>query len=168
MSAPPPARRAGVTGTPRGVSDTHMISVTDKPVTHRAATARALVRTTSELVGRVRDGQIEKGDVLATARVAGIMAAKATPQLVPLCHPLLLSHVAVEITLREDAGELAIQARAETTGQTGVEMEALCAAAAAALCIHDMLKRHDPALVIDDLCLVEKHGGASGDWYRPA
>jgi cyclic pyranopterin monophosphate synthase len=145
-----------------------MISVTAKPVTYRAATARALVRTTPELVRRVRDGQIEKGDVLATARVAGIMAAKSTPQLVPLCHPLLLSHAVVDITLRPEQGQLAIEARAETTGQTGVEMEALCAAAAAALCIHDMLKRHDPALVIDDLCLVEKQGGASGHWHRPA
>jgi cyclic pyranopterin phosphate synthase len=149
------------------MGDVRMIDVGGKPVTHRRAEARAVVRTTDEVLERLLAGTVPKGDVLATARVAGIMAAKSTPQILPLCHPLLLSHVAVDLDVDRDGGCVRVRAAAETTHQTGVEMEALCAAAAAALCVHDMCKALDPALVIDDLCLVAKQGGKSGDWRRP-
>jgi cyclic pyranopterin monophosphate synthase len=149
------------------MSDVRMIDVGAKPHTHRQATARCVVATTREVAGAIIAGTIAKGDVLATARVAGIMAAKQTPQILPLCHPLLISHASVDARVDAAHGEVHLEARVETTGQTGVEMEALCAVSAAALCIHDMCKMLDPAMVINDVCLVEKHGGKSGDWYRP-
>lgn len=142
-----------------------MVDVGDKPVTRRRAVAEVTVRASREVIDRIRAGTVAKGDVLATARVAGIMAAKGTPQILPLCHPLLLSHVAVDLEVRDD--DLRIEAAAETTAQTGVEMEALCAAAAAALCVHDMCKALDPEIVIDGLRLLEKSGGKSGHWVRP-
>jgi cyclic pyranopterin phosphate synthase len=144
-----------------------MIDVGGKAATDRRAEARALVRTTDEVLARIADGTVPKGDVLATARVAGIMAAKRTPELLPLCHPLLLSHVAVDLVVDRGAGHVEVIATAATTHQTGVEMEALCAAAAAALCVHDMCKGLDPTIVIDGLCLHRKTGGKSGDWRRP-
>jgi cyclic pyranopterin phosphate synthase len=150
------------------MADVRMIDVGGKPVTHRRAEARAVVRTSAEVLERLAAGTVPKGDVLATARVAGIMAAKSTPQILPLCHPLLLTHVAVDLELDPAAGGVRIATAAETTHHTGVEMEALCAAAAAALCVHDMCKSLDPAMTIDDVCLVRKSGGKSGDWERPA
>lgn len=144
-----------------------MIDVGSKPVTHRRAEARAVIRTTDEVLGRLEAGTMPKGDVIATARVAGIMAAKNTPQILPLCHPLLLTHVAVDLVIDRPAGCVRVATAAETTHNTGVEMEALCAAAAAALCVHDMCKGLDPALVVDDICLVSKSGGKTGDWQRP-
>jgi cyclic pyranopterin phosphate synthase len=108
-----------------------------------------------------------KGDVFATARVAGIMAAKSTPAILPLCHPLLLSHVDVDLDIDDAAGCVRVAAACETTHGTGVEMEALCAATVAALCVHDMCKGLDPTMVIGDVCLVEKSGGRSGHWRRP-
>lgn len=147
--------------------DIRMIDVGDKTATRRRATARATVRTTDEVLGHIEAGTLPKGDVLATARVAGIMAAKSTPQILPLCHPLLLSHVRVELEPDRAAGVIEVRATCETTHLTGVEMEALCAAAAAAMCVHDMCKGLDPALVIDGLCVVEKSGGKTGDWHRP-
>jgi cyclic pyranopterin phosphate synthase len=143
------------------MADVRMIDVGEKPVTRRRAEARAVVHASAEVLQRLAAGTVPKGDVLATARVAGIMAAKSTPQILPLCHPLLLTHVAVDLELDPAAGCVRIATTAETTHHTGVEMEALCAAAAAALCVHD------PAMTIDDLCLVRKSGGKSGDWERP-
>jgi cyclic pyranopterin monophosphate synthase len=149
------------------MADVRMVDVGPKPETERAATARAVVRTTTEVAARIAAGTIPKGDVLATARIAGIMAAKNTPQILPLCHPLLLTNVVVDLAVDAAAGTVSVRASAETRHRTGVEMEALCAAAAAALCVHDMCKALDPAMVIDDLCLEEKSGGKSGRWRRP-
>jgi cyclic pyranopterin phosphate synthase len=150
------------------MTDVRMIDVGDKPTTRRRAVARARVRISDEVLARLEDGTMPKGDVLATSRVAGIMAAKSTPQILPLCHPLLLTHVSVDLEIDRAAGFVRVTTAAETTHQTGVEMEALCAAAAAALCVHDMCKSLDPAMTIDDICLVSKSGGKSGDWERPA
>ena len=143
-----------------------MIDVGGKAITDRRAEARAIVRTSDEVLARIEAGTMPKGDVLATARVAGIMAAKRTPDILPLCHPLLLSHAAVDLVVDRAAGCVRVVATAATSHQTGVEMEALCAAAAAALCIHDMCKGLDPEIVIDALCLHAKTGGKSGDWRR--
>jgi len=149
------------------MTDVRMIDVGSKVVSRRRAVARACVHASPAVLEAIATGRIAKGDVFATARVAGIMAAKATPQLLPLCHPLLLSHVTVDLTVDGDEGCVRIETACETTAQTGVEMEALCAAAAAALCVHDMCKAIDPAMTVDDLCLVTKSGGKSGDWRRP-
>jgi cyclic pyranopterin phosphate synthase len=149
------------------MADVRMIDVGSKDVTRRRAVARARVRTTDEVLARLEDGTVPKGDVLATARVAGIMAAKNTPDILPLCHPLLLTHVRIELAVDRSAGCVRVETACETDHKTGVEMEALCAAAAAALCVHDMCKGLDPAIVVDDLCVVEKSGGKTGDWRRP-
>jgi cyclic pyranopterin phosphate synthase len=148
------------------VSEVRMIDVSAKPVTRRRAEGRACVHTTDAVLERLEAGTMPKGDVLATARVAGIMAAKNTPQILPLCHPLLLTHVSVDLEIDLAGRCVRVRTVAETTHQTGVEMEALCAAAAAALCVHDMCKGIDPEIVIDDICLVAKTGGKSGDWRR--
>jgi cyclic pyranopterin phosphate synthase len=110
---------------------------------------------------------VAKGDVLATARVAGIAAAKRTPDLLPLCHPLLLDHVRVDLTVDRAAGCVRVEAECAVEGRTGVEMEALVSASAAALCVHDMLKSTDPTISIDGIALWEKDGGKSGSWRRP-
>jgi cyclic pyranopterin phosphate synthase len=144
-----------------------MIDIGAKPATHRRAVARARVDVAPEVRARLEAGTMPKGDVFATARVAGIMAAKNTPAILPLCHPLLLSHVEVDLHVDDEAGCVRVVAACETTHGTGVEMEALCAASAAALCVHDMCKGLDPAMVIGDVCLVEKTGGRSGHWRRP-
>jgi cyclic pyranopterin phosphate synthase len=138
------------------VADIRMIDVGSKPVTRRRAVARADVRLPPAVRERVAAGTLPKGDVLAVARVAGIMAAKRTPDIVPLCHPLPLSAVEVDPVLTE------------ATAQTGVEMEALAAALAAALTVYDMTKGLDPAISIERAYLVEKSGGKSGHWRRPA
>jgi cyclic pyranopterin phosphate synthase len=143
-----------------------MIDVGAKDVTRRRAVARAVVRASAEVLERLEAGTVPKGDVFATARVAGIMAAKNTPDILPLCHPLLLTHVRVELAVDRAAGCVRIETACETDHKTGVEMEALCAAAAAALCVHDMCKGLDPAIVVDGLCVVEKAGGKTGDWRR--
>jgi cyclic pyranopterin phosphate synthase len=129
-----------------------MVDVGDKPVSRRRAVARASVRMAPETASRLRS--LPKGDALATAQLAGIMAAKRTSELVPLCHPLPLTHVGVDLEVGDDAVE--IEAVAETTAQTGVEMEALTAAAVAALTVYDMAKAVDTSLLITDLRLVEK------------
>jgi cyclic pyranopterin phosphate synthase len=148
------------------MSEIRMIDVGDKPVTRRRATARAQVTMPAEVRERIAAGTLPKGDVLAVARVAGIMAAKRTPDIVPLCHPLPLTRVDVTPELGEDGVE--IVASAETTAQTGVEMEALTAALAAALTVYDMTKGLDPSIEIREAHLVEKDGGKSGHWRRPA
>ncbi len=143
-----------------------MIDVGDKPVTRRRATARATVRLAPDVVRRVREGELEKGDALAVCRVAAIGGAKRTPDLVPLCHPIGLSHVGCEIEIAGDV--VAFEVTCETTGQTGVEMEALTGAAAAALCLYDMTKSLDPTGAIESIVLLSKSGGKSGVWTRPA
>jgi len=137
-----------------------MVDVGAKPATERRATARGYVRLSPETVALIRDNKTPKGDVLAVARVAGIMAAKRTSELIPLTHPLPLTQVTVDLTV-EDAG-IAIEASAATTAQTGVEMEALTAVTVAALTLYDMLKAVERGARITDVRLVEKSGGASG------
>jgi cyclic pyranopterin phosphate synthase len=142
-----------------------MIDVGDKPVTRRRATARAVVRLAPAVVARVREGSLEKGDALAVCRVAAIGGAKRTPDLLPLCHPLALSHVACDVELGTDT--IAFEVTCETTAQTGVEMEAMTGASAAALCLYDMTKSLDPTGSIEFVLLLRKSGGKSGEWTRP-
>ena len=139
-----------------------MVDVSDKPVTAREAVAEGRVRMTPETRALAISGAGKKGEVLATAELAGVMAAKKTSDLIPLCHPLALSKVEVRVE-PDDAG-LAVTARVRTTGQTGVEMEALTAAAVACLTLYDMLKAAEKGMVIDGVRLLSKTGGASGDW----
>ena len=146
--------------------NSHMVDVGDKAVTKRRAVARASVLTTTEVARAIADGSMKKGDVLAVARIAGIQAAKRTSDLIPLCHPLPVTKVAVELTVGADRVE--IEATVETVGQTGVEMEALTAASVAALAVYDMCKSADKAMTITDVALWEKSGGKSGDFRRPA
>jgi cyclic pyranopterin phosphate synthase len=141
-----------------------MVDVGDKPVTNREALARGEISMSREALGLVRRGAVSKGDPLATARLAGIMAAKQTAALIPLCHPLPLSHVSVELTPTRRGYR--IEARVRTSAQTGVEMEALVAVSVAALTVYDMVKAVDKAMVIGDICLVEKRGGRSGPYRR--
>jgi cyclic pyranopterin monophosphate synthase len=143
-----------------------MVDVGAKTETHRLAIARGEVRMRETTLQRIIEGDMAKGDVLAVARVAGIMAAKKTPDLIPLCHPLLLSSVKVEFIPHPGTGRLEIEARVKVSGQTGVEMEALTAVAAAALTIYDMCKAVDKEMVLSDIRLMEKHGGKSGSFVR--
>jgi cyclic pyranopterin phosphate synthase len=140
-----------------------MVDVGDKDVTDRRAVARAVVRMAPETVAAVRSGDAPKGDVLGTARIAGIQAAKRTSELIPLCHPLPLSFVDVRLELVEDGVEIETEAR--TTGQTGVEMEALTAASVAALTVYDMVKGIERGVEIAEVVLLEKSGGRH-DWRR--
>lgn len=141
-----------------------MVDVGDKPVTARTAVASGFLRMSAETIAAVRDHSTPKGDPLEVARVAGIMAAKRTADLIPMCHPLPLSFVEVQLELRDDG--IAITATARTDGKTGVEMEALTAAAVAALTLYDMCKAIDKAMVITDVRLESKTGGRSGDYKR--
>lgn len=139
-----------------------MVDVSTKAETTREATATATVRTTAEVMGLLGSGGLPKGDALAVARVAGIMAAKKTPELVPLCHPLPLSKVTVDFDM--GAESVSILATVKTRGVTGVEMEALTAASVAALSVYDMIKAVDKHAVISDIKVLAKSGGKSGDW----
>ena len=141
-----------------------MVDVGSKAATAREAIARGHIRLSADALKQVRAGGLEKGDPLETARLAGIMAAKQTSALIPLCHPLPLSHVSVELTPVRTGYR--IESRVRTTAQTGVEMEALTAVAVAALTIYDMVKAIDKAMVIGEICLIEKTGGKSGDYRR--
>ena len=143
-----------------------MVDVGEKAVTTRTAVAAGEVRMAPATLAAIRDGAAPKGDVLAAARIAGIQAAKRTPELIPLCHTLLLTKVAVEFTVDEAASRVAITATVRCNGQTGVEMEALTAVSVAALTIYDMAKALDKAMVIENIRLLEKAGGKSGDWRR--
>ena len=145
--------------------EAHIVDIGDKPVTRRRAVAQARLSGEAATIAALLAGDLKKGDALAAARIAGIMAAKKTAELIPLCHPIPLTKVSVEIGADGDAA-LRVLATAETTGQTGVEMEALVAASTAALTLYDMGKAMDRAMVITDLCLVEKSGGKSGDFRR--
>jgi cyclic pyranopterin phosphate synthase len=141
-----------------------MVDVGSKPDTERVAVARGEVHVSAETLALVREGKAAKGDVLAVARVAGIMAAKKTSELIPLCHPLMLTSVKVEFSFHEWGIE--VEARAKTTGPTGVEMEALTAVSVAALTIYDMLKAVERGITITNIGLVRKEGGKSGVWER--
>ncbi|MBQ1543532.1 cyclic pyranopterin monophosphate synthase MoaC [Caulobacter sp. CCUG 60055] len=142
-----------------------MVDVSDKPATAREAAAAGLVRMAPQTLALALSGEAKKGDVIAVAELAGVMAAKKTADLIPLCHPLALSKVAVEIA--EAPGEgLAVTARVKTTGPTGVEMEALTAVSVACLTLYDMLKAADKAMTIEAVRLISKTGGASGDFSR--
>ena len=143
-----------------------MVDVSDKPVTARRAVAEAAVAVSQETLSLVIDGGGPKGDVLGVAELAGVMAAKRTSELIPLCHPLPLTDLVVAITPDRAAGLLRVRAEAATTAQTGVEMEALTAAAVAALTVYDMVKGVEKAVEIRSVRLVSKTGGKSGDWTR--
>lgn len=140
-----------------------MVDVSEKADTARVATAEAIVRMKPETLALIQSGGMPKGDVLATARIAGIMATKRTPDLIPLCHPLPITGVTVELATA-GAGALRIEATVRTTGKTGVEMEALTAAAVAALTVYDMCKAVEKGMRIEGIRLLEKRGGKSGDW----
>jgi cyclic pyranopterin monophosphate synthase len=143
-----------------------MVDVGGKPATARRAVARALVRMSPETAAAVVEGDAPKGDVLGTARIAGIQAAKRTGELIPLCHPLGLDYVGVDAHVDVAAGLIALTAEARVTGPTGVEMEALTAATVAALTVYDMVKGIERGVEIAEVVLLEKSGGRSGDWRR--
>src|SRR5690349_20573048 len=145
-----------------------MVDVTAKAVTPRRAVAEALVAVEQEPLSLIVDGRGPKGDVLTVAELAGVMAAKKTAELIPLCHPLPLTDVGVEITPDRGAGGLRIRTTVATTSQTGVEMEALTAASVAALTVYDMIKAVDRTAEIRHIRLLEKSGGKSGEWHRPS
>ncbi len=140
----------------------HMVDVSDKHVTSRSATAKAQVLMLPETLALILSGQAKKGDVLATARIAGIMAAKKTHELIPLCHPLLITKVSVDFAADEKSSAIEVSATVRVEGKTGVEMEALTACSVAALTLYDMCKAVDRAMKITDLRLTEKSGGKSG------
>ena len=140
----------------------HMVDVSDKAVTSRIATARGRVEMSAATLGMVDSGQARKGDVLAVARLAGIMAAKKTSDLIPLCHPLPITNVSLDLTLDKTSNAVLIEATVKTTGQTGVEMEALTAVTVACLTVYDMLKAVEKSMRITDVTLILKDGGKSG------
>lgn len=160
---PSPRRRAARPALSHVAADgrVRMVDVGDKPVTAREAVAAGVITMSREAIRLIRRGAVKKGDPLQTARLAGIMAAKRTADTIPLCHPLALTHV--DVALRPIRNGYAIEARVRTSGQTGVEMEALHAVAVAALTIYDMIKAVDRQMVIGDIRLLEKRGGRS-DW----
>lgn len=143
-----------------------MVDVGAKPSTHRVAVAEAWVKVSEASLERLAQGTAEKGDTLAVVRLAGIQAAKRTADLIPLAHPLLLTHVAVDIQVEAAQHRVRIEARAETVNLTGVELEAMVAASTAALTLYDMLKSHDRGMVIERVQLVMKSGGRSGTYRR--
>lgn len=142
----------------------HMVNVGDKPNTHRIAVATGRITMLPETFGMIEAGTHKKGDVLGIARIAGIQASKKTSDLIPLCHPLALTHVSLDFALNKDSSSITCQVRAETTGPTGVEMEALTAVQVALLTIYDMAKAVDRGMVMGDVHLLEKSGGKSGEW----
>ena len=142
----------------------HMVDVTDKAVTRRTASAQAVLVTRPDVVAAITDGSLPKGEAIGTARIAGIMAAKQTSSLIPLCHPLPLTKLDVDITPEGD--RVLVVATVTTKGVTGVEMEALTAASIAALTLYDMIKAVDNRAVITDVMVLAKAGGKSGDWSR--
>jgi cyclic pyranopterin monophosphate synthase len=143
-----------------------MVDVAGKPATERRALARAVVRVSAETARKVKAGDAPKGDVLGTARIAGIQAGKRTAELIPLCHPLPVSFIGVEGAVDADSGEITLTAEARTTASTGVEMEALTAASVAALTVYDMIKGLERGAEIAEVVLLEKSGGRSGHWRR--
>ncbi len=145
----------------------HMVDVSDKPVTDRVAVAVGVVRMTAETLDLITEGRAKKGDVLSVARLAGIMAAKKTSDLIPLCHPLAITKVALELSADPSLPGVRIEATVKTSGQTGVEMEALTAVSVAALTVYDMVKAVEKSMVIGDIRLILKDGGKSGHYEAP-
>ncbi|MGI6114470.1 MAG: cyclic pyranopterin monophosphate synthase MoaC [Mahellales bacterium] len=143
-----------------------MVNVADKDVTRRMAVARGSVYMKPETLELVKLGNMKKGDVLSVAQVAGIMGAKKTPDIIPMCHPLSISGVDIRFSINEDKCAVDIEAQVTVDGKTGVEMEALTAVSIAALTVYDMCKAVDKGMVIADICLVSKSGGKSGDYIR--
>lgn len=143
-----------------------MVDVTEKKQTDRRALAKGRITMSEEAFSALMENRIVKGNVLETARIAGIMAAKRTSEIIPLCHPLMLTHVQIDFTPDTEKMSVEIYASVRTQGQTGVEMEALTAVSAAALTIYDMCKAIDKSMVISDIMLAEKSGGKSGDYRR--
>jgi cyclic pyranopterin phosphate synthase len=150
--------------TPSG--DARMVDVSPKKETARVAVARAVLKMRPATLSAIRAGQMAKGDVLGVARTAGIMAAKRTPDLIPLCHPLRITGCDIVFALDSKRSTVTIEARVRTVDKTGVEMEALTAAAVAGLTVYDMVKAVDRGIVLSGLCLLEKSGGKSGAWRR--
>lgn len=148
--------------------EAHMVDVAGKAVTQRVATAVGRVVMQPETLALALSGNAKKGDVFATARIAGIMAAKRTHELIPLCHPLMISKISVDITPDATLPGVHVRATVKVSGQTGVEMEALTAVTVACLTIYDMLKAADRFMVLDAISMIEKSGGKSGDWKAPA
>ena len=146
--------------------EAHMVDVGDKSVTHRIAVAEGRIRMQPETLALIQKGEHKKGDVLGIARVAAIMGAKKTSDLVPLCHPLAITKVSIDLIAEPDSSSVYCKSRVETRGQTGVEMEALCATQVALLTIYDMCKAVDRGMVIERVQLLEKAGGKSGHWTR--
>jgi cyclic pyranopterin monophosphate synthase len=146
--------------------DARMVDVGGKPVTERRAVAKAVVRMSPETAEVVAAGDAPKGDVLGTARIAGVMAAKRTGELIPLCHPIGLDHVDVDAAIDAASGTVTLTATAGVTARTGVEMEAMTAAAVAALTVYDMVKGVERGVAIEEVVLLEKTGGRSGTWRR--
>lgn len=144
-----------------------MVDVGSKPDSERVAIAEGYVKMLPETLTLIEQGTLKKGDVLSVARIAGIMAAKRTSELIPLCHPIPLNKIAVDIILNKEASRVEITATAQTTGKTGVEMEALTAVSVAALTIYDMAKAVDRGMQIDAVRLLEKRGGIHGDYVAP-
>ena len=143
-----------------------MVNVGSKAVTHRVAVAEGQIVMQPETFTLIKEGGHKKGDVLGIARIAGIMAAKKTAELIPLCHPLSLTHIEIEFTLLSDENTVQCRATVETEAKTGVEMEALTAVQIALLTIYDMCKAVDRGMTIEGVCLIEKSGGKSGAWFR--
>lgn len=167
-AASEPAGDAGLTHV-RADGSAHMVDVSQKDVTSRIAEAEAVLRTTAEVTAMLTDDALPKGDALATARIAGIMGAKRTSELVPLCHPLDISSVTVDLAVDDpQPGAVRLTAQVKTTSRTGVEMEALTAVSVAALTLYDMIKGVDRAAEITDQRVVHKSGGRSGEWSRHA
>jgi len=142
----------------------HMVDVSGKDVTHRVARAAGRIRMKPETLALIREGNAKKGDVIGVARIAAIQAAKRTSELIPLCHPLPITRVAVEFALDEAASAVICTAQVETHGRTGVEMEALTAVQVGLLTVFDMCKAADRGMVMEQIRVLEKHGGKSGDW----
>ena len=143
-----------------------MVDVSEKPATVREAVAQGVITMQAETLDLIRDQRAKKGNVLETARIAGVMAAKRTAELIPMCHPLPITHAKVDLFLQPETHSIRIEAAVRVVGQTGVEMEALTAVSIAALTIYDMCKSYDRAMTISDVCLLEKSGGKSGTFVR--
>lgn len=146
--------------------EAHMVDVGDKAITHRRAVVEGRILMQAETLACIQQGTHKKGDVLGIARMAGIMASKKTADLIPLCHPLPITHVEIELSVEQDPPAIYCQATVETRGQTGVEMEALTAAQVSLLTIYDMCKAIDRGMEISNVRLLKKSGGKSGEWSR--
>jgi len=144
----------------------HMVNIGDKSITHRIAIASGSISMRADTLSLIKESGHKKGDVLGIARTAGIMGSKKTPELIPLCHPISLTHINIDLSIDEDNSSVYCECRAETDGKTGVEMEALTAVQVTLLTIYDMCKAVDRGMIISNIQLMEKSGGKSGTWQR--